>query len=306
MSDRLLHKIQYNQETALKYGWKPEWFGASDFDNELLMKIRQWQEKHEGVAPDGLVGSKTYRRIWTEREADIDDYEPQIVVPKDNNYIVCNGNFYDIDWDRVILWTEDDGLECGYGQFTSYAGEVPRKITQFVNHWDVCLSSRSCAKVLKKRGISVHFCIGNDGIIYQTMDCQHAAWHAGDRTVNRLSVGVEISNAYYTKYQDWYIKKGYGPRPVITDAKVHGTTLEPHLGFYPVQLEALAALWRALHKAVDISLTIPLEDGKMVTTMKEGFGSGKLEGFFNHYNVTKKKIDCAGLDLVNVLNAAKE
>ena len=57
--------------------------------------------------------------------------------------------------------------------------------------------STQCQKVLDKRGISVHFLIDNDGTIYQTLDLQHAAFHAGK--VNRKSVGVEISNAYYPK-----------------------------------------------------------------------------------------------------------
>ena len=39
------------------------------------------------------------------------------------------------------------------------------------------------------------------------MDMNHIAWHASHRTVNRKSVGVEISNAYYPKYQNWYIRK---------------------------------------------------------------------------------------------------
>jgi hypothetical protein len=43
----------------------------------------------------------------------------------------------------------------------------------------------------------------------------HIAWHAGSRTVNRKSVGVEISNAYYPKYQSWYKKNGFGERPSI-------------------------------------------------------------------------------------------
>ena len=40
-----------------------------------------------------------------------------------------------------------------------------------------------------------------------------------ERTWNDRSVGVEISNAYYTKYQSWYEKRDFGPRPIITDAR---------------------------------------------------------------------------------------
>ena len=58
-----------------------------------------------------------------------------------------------------------------------------RKPTFFVNHWDVCLSADSCAKVLNKRGISVHFLIDNDGTIFQMLDTQHKAWHAGHSSI---------------------------------------------------------------------------------------------------------------------------
>jgi N-acetyl-anhydromuramyl-L-alanine amidase AmpD len=150
----------------------------------------------------------------------------------------------------------------------------------------------------------VHFCIDNDGTIYQLADLQHACWHASDRTVNHKSIGVEISNAYYTKYQDWYTKR-FGPRPVVTDAVVHGRTLDPHLGFYPVQIEALKALWEAVSNACGIPLEAPLKNGELDTGENRDVSSGKFEGFVNHYNVTNRKIDCAGLDLVKLLNEVK-
>ena len=86
---------------------------------------------------------------------------------------------------------------------------------------------------------------------------QHAGWHAGGRAWNHNSVGVEVSNAYSLKYQDWYVKKGFGKRPVIRDAKVHGNSVKPHLGFYEVQMRALAALWEAVSYACNIPLVLP-------------------------------------------------
>ena len=62
----------------------------------------------------------------------------------------------------------------------------------------------------------MHFLIDNDGTIYQMLDTQHIAWHAGIPRYeggNKRGIGVEISNAYYPKYQEWYIKHGFGERP---------------------------------------------------------------------------------------------
>ena len=59
--------------------------------------------------------------------------------------------------------------------------------------------------------------IDNDGTIFQMLDTQHKAWHAGIPNYeggNPKGIGVEISNAYYLKYQDWYVKNGFGERPV--------------------------------------------------------------------------------------------
>ena len=67
-------KIDYNKGQAEKYEWKPEWFGASDFNGELVSKIKEFQKEH-GLSPDGLCGPSTYRRLFTERESEIDtDY----------------------------------------------------------------------------------------------------------------------------------------------------------------------------------------------------------------------------------------
>ena len=289
--------MSYNEDTSKKYGWEPSWFGADDFGDELAEKVKEFQ-RSLGITADGLCGPSTYRRIFAHREANIDDYEPS------GENIVYNGNFFPIKWDKVVLWDEPGGLKSNKGTYWDYSGQPPRDVTMFVNHWDVCLSAKSCSSVLNKRGISVHFCIDNDGTIYQLADMQHGCWHAGSHTINGNSVGVEISNAFYLKYQDWYTKR-FGARPIIDDAVVHGKKLETHLGFYPAQIEALKALWEAVSNACDIPLEAPTKNGELDTGENKDVSSGQFEGFVNHYNITARKIDCAGLDLVKLLNEVK-
>ena len=290
-------KIKYNLNSSRRYGWKPDWFGADDYDEKLVEKIMEFQ-RSLGLSADGLCGPSTYRRIFTDRQANIDDYEPK------GEHIVYNGEFFPIEWDKVVTWDEPGGLRMNKGTYTDYSGKEPRDISMFVNHWDVCLSSKSCASVLNKRKVSVHFCIDNDGTIYQLLDMQHRAWHAGNSTVNTKSVGVEISNAFYPKYQDWYTKR-FGPRPVITDAIVHGKPLETHLGFYPVQLDAAKALWKAVSLACKVPLVAPMASDGLDTGVNYEVYKGRFNGFCNHYNITSKKIDCAGLDLANMLEEIK-
>ena len=299
-----MDKNFYNEASAKKLGWEPSWFGEKHFDDKLVRAIKKWQ-KQRRLSADGMCGPSTFRRLWTERQSDIDDHKPD--SPHYSNYIVYNGEFFPIEWDRFVLWSEKGGMESKPGHYYDYSGRAKRKIRYFVNHWDVCLNAKSCQRVLDRRGISVHFLIDNDGTIYQTMDIQHGAWHAGSARANRASVGVEISNAYYPKYQNWYVKNGFGERPIIDDAWVHGNKLEPFTGFYPEQIEAAKALWKAIHAATGIPYETPLSQfGKTSTKYVQDVPYGSFSGFVSHYHVSKKKIDCAGLDIKTLLDEIEE
>ncbi|NJN99830.1 MAG: N-acetylmuramoyl-L-alanine amidase [Anaerolineales bacterium] len=145
--------------------------------------------------------------------------------------------------------------------------------------------------------------IDNDGTIIQTMDLDHEAYHAGSRSINQRSIGVEISNAFYTKYQQTYVKNKFSERPVLHGTKVHGGIIQEHLGFYPVQIEALKALVRFLNKNLGIPLQTPSISGKEVNTLYQPILDGKFKGIVHHYQVSLEKIDCAGLDLVALLKS---
>ena len=141
---------------------------------------------------------------------------------------------------------------------------------------------------MKKKGTSVHFCIDNDGTIYQLIDTRHKAYHTGIRDDNNRSIGVEISNAYYTKYQDWYKKKGFGERPIVKNAKVHGQVLDDFTDFYCIQKQAMRALWRAVCEYHDIPL---------IAYGSEGLEDTSDGGICSHFHLTRRKIDCASLDI---------
>ena len=145
----------------------------------------------------------------------------------------------------------------------------------------------------------MNFLIDNDGTIYQLMDMQDGAFQAGNKLSNKIGLGVEISNAYYLKYQKWYTKNGFGKRPIESGHKLNGWKVPDHLGFYEVQLEALAALWEAVHQATGIPLEVCLTRGVDKTCQ-----TGEFAGFINHFNLTKNKQDCISLNMEKVLNLA--
>jgi hypothetical protein len=300
----------YNQASAEKLGWNPSWFGAEHFDDELVLGIGDFQIAHD-LPADGLCGPMTYRRAWTDRQANLSSYTPPTTPGHlfGQKYIVHNGNFLPIEWDKVKLWFEPDGLAMDPGTYYDNSGKADRKPTQFTYHWDVCLSAESCVRVLNKKRSSVQFCLDNDGTIYQILDTQHGAWHCGKSFGNRHGIGIEISNAYYTKYQSWYEKHSFGPRPVIAKGanRVHGVKMKEHLGFYPVQMEALKALTKAIHDGLGIPLECPVdEDGSAILGVDPKCNTGEFAGFNNHYNYTRNKIDCAGIDMLKLLAEVKE
>ena len=93
---------------------------------------------------------------------------------------------------------------------------------------------------------------------------------------------------------------------MIEDAWVHSNKLEPFLGFYPVQIEAAKALWKAIEAATNVEFQTPLSQfGKTSTKYVQDVVYGKYQGIVSHYHCSKRKIDCAGLDIHKLIQEVK-
>jgi len=285
-------KIVYNKRSSRKYGWMPDWFGAPEFNNTLIENIKQFQAEHD-LEQDGLVGPMTFRRVNTRHEEETEQ-------TFSGAGIICDGRQIPIAWDKVRY----DFLPETCYKKPPFWSKV-RKPTMIVTHWDACLSADSCRRVLERRGISSHFVIDNDGTIVQMADCNNICWHAPP--VNKVAIGVDFSNAVYRKYQRWYRRKGFGERPVHAGVRVHGRTLKTaYLGFYPIQIEAYKALLKALHQHYGIPLECPMKDDELCKEVYPEAVRLKFKGVVNHYNISKKKWDCAMLPLDEILDEIKE
>jgi len=273
---------RYNKKSSKKYGWHPSWFDdhLNEFDSELIDCIKWFQIDHD-LKADGMVGPITFRRLLSERD-----------LKKTKNYILVNDQYVEIDWDVKIDLMPDN---CYRKQRST---RMPNMI---VTHWDATTSAEKCKRVLQARNISTHFCIDNDGIIYQYVDTNNIAWHAGG--VNKYSIGIDFSNAYYTKYNDYYVKKGFNKRPICKDSRVHGVKLRNHLGYYPVQIEAYKKLVKVLCDHYDIPIKTPMVNKRVADTgVVPEAKRGKYKGIVCHYHVSRNKIDCAGLNLVSIID----
>tara|TARA_R110000751_G_scaffold275260_1_gene376097 strand:+ start:856 stop:1704 length:849 start_codon:yes stop_codon:yes gene_type:complete len=270
----------YNKKSSKRYGWHPSWFGdhLNSFDKDLIGAIKWFQVQNE-LAVDGKVGPSTFRRVLASRD-----------LKKTENYIVVNDCCIAIDWDVKIDLMPPN---C-YKQ--SRKERTPNMI---VTHWDATTSADKCKRVLQARNISTHFCIDNDGVIHQYVDTNNIAWHAGG--VNKYSIGIDFSNAYYLKYNNFYIKEGFKERPVCKNSRVHGIKLKPHLGYYPIQIEAYKKLLSVLCKEYNIPMQTPMlnKNTANLSVVPEAI-KGKYKGVICHYHVSRNKIDCAGLDLKSI------
>ncbi len=193
-------------------------------------------------------------------------------------------------------------------------------VDQFVLHYDVCGTSRTCFRVLQHgRGLSVHFMLDIDGTIYQSLDLRERAWHASQ--ANTRSVGVEIAQmgarrrADLGQLDEWYEPEGnrtrltlparHGDGGVRTPAFV-GYTARPDLieggingghylqyDFTPEQYDSLVRLIATLTRVLPrIELEVPrAPDGSVLDRALTELEFEAYSGLLGHYHVTTRKID---------------
>jgi len=281
--------IFLNRACAKELGWEPKHFGGTDFDEDLVNRIKAFQTEHYPLKVDGIAGPQTYKMLCT-------SWVAEKYTKYDKKTLYINSSFKDI----TINWTKT--FSCGNSDLKSPASNYrtvkeTRQPNLIVLHHDGAFSSRQCFDVLNKRHLSCHFSIDNDGDIYQMVPLNDSAQHAG--SFNMRSIGIEISNAVLYKYRDYYINKGLGPRPIVENKVSNGNKFNKILGFYPLQVEAVKVLVKVLCEYYNIPKQIPMEKGKHLTSVYKDINS--FSGICGHYNLTEDKWDPLSLDMEEVV-----
>lgn len=214
--------------------------------------------------------------------------------------------------------------------------QLRARVDQFVIHYDVCGTSRTCFRVLHdQRFLSVHFMLDIDGTIYQTLDLKERAWHA--TTSNDRSIGIEI--AHIGAYPDaakgplaqWYAVDETGRTRITIPSRlgdggvrtpnfigrpareglivgtIQGTRLEQH-DFTPQQYDSLIKLAAALARIFPrMPLDYPRDEGgRLVTHTLEPEQLAEFRGVLGHYHIQKNKIDPGpAFDFDRVIRAAR-
>jgi len=194
--------------------------------------------------------------------------------------IIIDDKEIPVEWDKVVTFKEEPKWSLPEDNMRMRTSR--RRVRSVVVHWDGCLDSEMCHRVIKNRGLSVHFCIDTDGTIIQLMDANDIAWHA--RGVNTQSVGIEVANPVYLKYQD-----KDKPRPLWRAEKVHGVERSERLGFYPEQEAALRALVGTLCAHYSLPIVTPSWKGVIKDPQK-------FKGVLGHYHISSNKTDPLGFD----------
>jgi N-acetyl-anhydromuramyl-L-alanine amidase AmpD len=209
-------------------------------------------------------------------------------------------------------------------------------IDQFVLHFDVAGTSRTCFTVLQDdRDLSVHFMLDLDGTVYQTLDLKERAWHA--TTSNDRSVGVEIANigAYpaggKNPFAQWYQTNADGKVFITLPERIgdgglrttnftgHPARNEPVRGtiqgddlvqydFTPEQYAALTKLTATLCKVFPkLKCNYPKDaEGRLIPRKLRDDELKNYQGVLGHYHIQTNKNDPGpALDWERVIGGAQ-
>ena len=176
-------------------------------------------------------------------------------------------------------------------------GKLRARVRMVVLHHDATLSSRSCLAVLRRRGLSTHLLIDNDGTLYQSLDLVHSAWHAG--SINRDAIGVDLSNAADVAFASRYADRG------IFTGEINGGTFTA-LGYSEPQYRTLIALIRSVTRFFPRIRAMPPVDAEGQVINRLIGNVPDFEGVLGHFHVSARKWDPGpGLDWKRVFNAVR-
>lgn len=118
-------------------------------------------------------------------------------------------------------------------------GDIKGVVLHSVEGWDGGIRTL----VDPNRGASAHYGVERDGTIIQMVNEKDVAWHAGSRSVNNWTIGIEVAG--FTKRPDSFSKGGM--------IQV-GETYKEDIGFSQKQIESLAKLVAEICARYDIPI----------------------------------------------------
>lgn len=224
-----------------------------------------------------------------------------------NTKIFAAGKGFDIGC-RVVKWDEPEGFS--FYNYKNYflkrnlsLEELKEKTNSFIYHHSVTYTAKQTFTGLVARRLSVTFIIDDDDVegyatIYQCLDMKDCGY--SHSPLNQIAPGVEISYhpEYYSNanlYSDTNVNRFKVKKHDVVNEVIHNHKMKV---FAPTQaqIKSCIALGWGVCDLLDLNPEFPKDqDGQFVKTKLAN--PEKYKGLMNHFNITRNKIDAAGLPL---------
>lgn len=279
----------------------PVWSGVEDITRDIA-SVEELQEGL-GLHPDGKVGPRTVAALGHQ------DFLFQSELMPGHGLLVFGPRAY------VVPHPVQSYVDGAVEGLPSSPRLEP--VTQGVIHYSVTRDNAQMERVLRRRGLSVHFGIEWDGSIRQWLDpVTRYAYHVGRTNARRASgarisgnphtVGVELASWALPSKNDDHLRRWGAPRPYVQDFEVHGRPLHfageelpGVLGYSPEEEEALRVVCRLCSEVFGIPWRWPDDP---YTSIEDPVG---YEGWVGHCSVRQEKSDLAPLDFDRVLGGRR-
>lgn len=218
----------------------------------------------------------------------------------------------------VLKWNDKEGLDFipnknYYNTNCKDLKSLQNVIKQFTVHWSVTYRARPMFNGLNAQKISCNFMIdddcNNDGFatIFQCLPMNKLGYSQGSHTngvsFNRLGPGVELSYMPQRwegdQYTDALCKRHNVPKHDTKKASVHGTTLTIHVPTVAQMKSLKSLIWGFGELFPNLPATFPRD----TTVLKDPLN---YKGLVTHYQLTRRKIDVAGLEFDEIEKDVKE
>jgi hypothetical protein len=309
-----------NRGSAAVLGWSPSWFGLpeDEFGSPLTDAICLYQHEWQ-IAVDGWCDASTYRRVVLERQlAGLEEDEDDGPATT-SDFLIFNGEPVLCAAPCVTMGEEGAQVierkyrskKTGKTKHRYGTPRDPDDIDMAIIHWPVTSSVKKTRYVLEAKGISSNLAIDWKGVVYQMVDLACPTWHAGPRTVNRRSIGIDLQcevggGAKTDKINRRLVAKGRPPRPIIDGVRINGWRPKPFLGMYPDQITSLHAVLATLASCSAMPLLAPAYVDPENLRFMDQPSRTLPPGVYHHAEVKKRKWDTAGVDLHEACAAASE
>lgn len=225
------------------------------------------------------------------------------------NYIIVGGEPLVLEGANCVTYRDDPSWDFmsaigpdgplveprrSKGKILATVEECADIVRGILIHSDITADAAGCYRVLRGRGLSTHFMIDWNGVIYQGTDPLMNAAHGGgsENTVqdaNLHTIGVDI-NCMLVKVTGNSPPTGSKGKRRIFEATING---EPwrSIGYTDAQYDALVKLIRGLKQRFPKIALMPPIGPDRKTLMEQTEIDFEKCGIFGHFHINAQKID---------------